>query len=321
MTSSSILSKRHADTLLATTILTTSQQSDTLCQDSASVAGCFARAALQVGSHILPDVKCAVTEKELALVASLLATVDEKLSELGAYAEDMQQQHVQLHHRVQILVSDTQGHTLGSELPEAISCTTKLGMQLDSPRSVQSLSTECDSSSNGDQTSDDGYQSSDDGDEPLNRTTSMMSSSHKNVALDTSSHIDFSQSQESGPRIVEVLGQVDRRVDVDLAFWQSMNATVQKLTQMKRHASCLLQFPSSSEVIRARAEQRLDDFATAWASLERSCKQYVAEHDSSLMPLQGVHQESDGDTDCNHLMDSLSRNVARLNFSSVMQSQ
>merc|ERR1740130_1134581 len=64
-----------------------------------------------------------------------------------------------------------------------------------------------------------------------------------------------------------------------------MTETVQKLKQMKHHTSCLLQCASSSDRLRARVEQRLDEYNDTWASLESHCQEYVAQHEKSEVPM------------------------------------
>merc|ERR1740130_371668 len=74
-------------------------------------------------------------------------------------------------------------------------------------------------------------------------------------------------------------------VEIDVGFWRDMNEKVQKLVQMKHHTSCLLQCASSSDRLRARVVQRLDEYSNMWASLESPCQQHIAEHQKSEVPM------------------------------------
>merc|ERR1712008_286468 len=63
-----------------------------------------------------------------------------------------------------------------------------------------------------------------------------------------------------------------RRVDAILqgcsAFWSNLVGTVQQLTQMKELTERLVSFAHSSARLRARFDQRVDEYATFWATLE-----------------------------------------------------
>lgn len=76
-----------------------------------------------------------------------------------------------------------------------------------------------------------------------------------------------------------------------MAFWESMDATAQKLSHIKEHAERLLSFTSSSERIKERFEQRIDVYATFWKSLGRLCRQYAQDHHTASRRMTRFVQE------------------------------
>merc|ERR1711879_976806 len=69
------------------------------------------------------------------------------------------------------------------------------------------------------------------------------------------------------------------------------DGTVQKLAQMKEHTECLVGFASNSKPLRARFEQRLAEYTSFWASLERLCRQYCIDHQAAAKRMYDVIRE------------------------------
>jgi len=276
----------HANNELDTAIQTSSRRAQTLSRRSATLAGRFAQAVQQITLYVLPDFDLAMKEKEPALLTSLIAMLDGRLVELRAQGEDMQREHVELQSHVQGLISSTQRHKpdRGFAFAEAL-LLMKVEKQVDSPRSVQTSSTEYESSGNGDQSADDGDLSSDDGYQPCDFKEGGILNTTSAVAS------NLEDGKASPLKGLEVLKKMDQIVEVDLGFWRDVIETLQQLTQMQQHISCLIQCVSSSPRLRARAEQRLDEYSSTWSSLERACQQHVAEHEKSESPLHVVSVE------------------------------
>jgi len=266
----------HADPELATSIQTSSQRLQDVSRLSVSVAGRFAQAAQLASMFVLPDVKLAVKEKEPTLAASLLAMQEDSLAQLRTQGDDMQRQHTELQSSVQGLIAGTQSCKPDYHRSCLVSEKT-LDEQPNSPRSVQTSSTEYESAGHSEQSSDDGYQSSDDGYQP--RLASV--DGEVGDSFDTSTF----DSEASLLRELEVLKKADDIIEAGLGFWQHVNATVHKLTQMKQHTSCLVQCANSSERLHARIEQRVDEYNSTWVSLDLSCQQYIAQHEQSEIPM------------------------------------
>jgi len=257
----------EADSELTKLTQASSQQAQVLSQLSASTAGRFIQAVQQANLFVLPDVKLALKEQEPTLSTSLLDMMEGSLAELKTQGEDMLQQHTELQSHMQGLLVGSQRCMLARGCALA-----KVEKQLDSPRSVQTASTEYESSEDGDQSSDDGYR-------PCNCKAGGILNTRPAVVTTPG------DGQASVSQALEVLKQVDELVEIDVCFWRDMNETVQKLVQMKHHTSCLLQCASSSDRLRARVAQRLDEFSNMWASLESPCNQYIAEHQKSEVPM------------------------------------
>jgi len=264
---------RHADSEPVKAIRTSSQQAQSLSRLSATIAGRFLQAVQQATLFVLPDVKLALKEKEPTLATSLLAMLDDGLAELKTQGDDMQRQHMELQCCVQGILCGTQSYKPdpGCALAQAI-LLMKAEKQPDSPRSVQTSSTEYESSEDGDQSSDDDCRPGDcKAAQILDTTTAVGVASRDHKAA-------ISQA-------LEELKQVNDLVEADLGFWREVSETVQKLKHMKHHTSCLLQCASSSERLRARVEQRVDEYNDTWASLERHCQEYVARHEKTEVPM------------------------------------
>jgi len=86
-----------------------------------------------------------------------------------------------------------------------------------------------------------------------------------------------------------------RRVDMILqgcsAFWANMDGTVEKLAQMKDVTERLVGFATSSARLRERFEQRLGEYASFWASLERLCRKYILDHHAASTRMQEFVRE------------------------------
>lgn len=82
-------------------------------------------------------------------------------------------------------------------------------------------------------------------------------------------------------RALRELKRVDEILQGCSAFWANMDGTVEKLAQMKEHTECLVNFAASSKALRERFEQRLVEYSSFWASLEKLCRQYVTDHQAT----------------------------------------
>jgi len=283
---------RHSDSAIAKSIAAITQQTHELSQRSASFAKSFSEASKQVSRFVLPDVLLAVKESEPAMATSLLAIAEDSIVELRRQGEDMQQQHAELQQSVQALFDSIQSNEAGGARESVIDLLPmKADEQPGSPRSVRTSSTEYnDSSSNGEQSSDDDDQSSDD---ENHLSTKHVAAVPKTAGMEASCSFaaisghcsPYCDAKACFATKLEELKKVEDAVEVDLAFWQDMNAMVQKLTQMKHHTACLVQFGSTNVRLCARVEQRLDEYSSAWTSLEHPCQQYLVAHELLSLPL------------------------------------
>jgi len=277
----------HACHELATAAQDSSRRLQALLKLSAGVVGCFAQAAQQANMCVLPDAKLALKEKESALSNNLLDLQEDSLVDLRARGNDMQWQHTELKSCVQGLITSTQRYRKdrSSAMAEAI-LFMREEKQLDSPRSVQTSSTEYESAGHGDQSSDDEYQSSDDSYEPSSalidcKTEGSMNNNASSDSCDPDSEALLLKS-------VEELKKIDEIVEAGLGFWRDMNAMLQKLTQTKQHTSCLVRCANGSERIYARIEQRFEEYTSMWASMCLHCQEYLAEHKRSSISMHEV---------------------------------
>mmetsp|Transcript_15064 Transcript_15064/g.40598 ORF Transcript_15064/g.40598 Transcript_15064/m.40598 type:complete len:937 (+) Transcript_15064:188-2998(+) len=92
-------------------------------------------------------------------------------------------------------------------------------------------------------------------------------------------------------RALRELKRVDEILEGCSAFWANMDSTVQKLTQMKEHTECLVNFAAKSKPLRDRFEQRLTEYRNFWSSLERLCRQYCLDHQASAKRMYEVIRE------------------------------
>lgn len=267
-----------ADDELASAIQTSSQESKDLLVVSASVAGRFGQAAQEASMFGLPDVRLALEKKDCSLAMSLLAKQEDVLLELRTQGDDIQRQHAELQGSVRGLLALRQRlkpDRRSSAVSEAI-LLMKMGKHQGSPRSAQTSSTECGSAYHGDQSSDDGCQSVDDEYPHLPLLDCEAGAAE---TLDSTSNGPCDSDSEASLSIPqELLMNISEGVEANLVFWQDMNKMVQKLTQMKQHASCLVQCANASERLHVRVEQRLGEYSGVWASLDLACQQYVADH-------------------------------------------
>lgn len=82
-------------------------------------------------------------------------------------------------------------------------------------------------------------------------------------------------------RALRELKRVDAILQGCTSFWANMDGTVQKLAQMKDHTEQLVNFASNSARLKERFEQRLREYTNFWASLQRLCRQYCADHQAA----------------------------------------
>jgi len=99
------------------------------------------------------------------------------------------------------------------------------------------------------------------------------------------------QSSASLLRALRELKRVDEILQGCSAFWSNMDGTVQKLAQMKEHTEVLVNYANSSKPLRDRFEQRLTEYTQFWLSLERLCRQYCLDHQTSAKAMHDVIRE------------------------------
>merc|ERR1712190_479468 len=92
-------------------------------------------------------------------------------------------------------------------------------------------------------------------------------------------------------RALRELKRVDDILQGCSTFWANMDGTVQKLSQMKEHTECLVRFASNSKPLQERFEQRLGEYTSFWASLERLCRQYCIDHQAAATRMYEVIRE------------------------------
>lgn len=197
---------------------------------------------------VLPGIICAVREKENILTANIFDVVEDRISKIKACIDNVSQRHVKLQHQAHYEFSATEYDEPieACNLPKDETSAHMEGPP-DSPRSLSS--TEYASSDDGGQSSDDEFQSPP---PDCNSKSSLRRAS----------------------RLTQTVEEIAR---AEKASWCDLDEVLQQLIRMKHHSSCLVESSNKSENIRARLEQRLDQFANAWTSLGDSCKQ----HDSS----------------------------------------
>jgi len=267
---------RHTNNELAQRIQTTFHQLRDLSQRATNIAGRFVQNAQHGSQFILPDLKLAVEEREPALAESLLGVTDDWVVEMKAQGQDMQRQYADLQHDVHILIACAENSMKADR-----SCKlTQVALEKlpGSPRSVRTTSTEY-------QSSDDGYQSSNDEDQisvsgPLTPPFSLAPA--VTPTPDASSTLGDEASENA--RTLRELKRVDEVLEVCLVFWHSMDGTVKRLAQMKDHTAVLINLSTNNERLRARVNQRLDQYGNAWESAERLCRQHRDDH--QMAPLQ-----------------------------------
>lgn len=101
----------------------------------------------------------------------------------------------------------------------------------------------------------------------------------------------LTHSSASLLRALRELKRVDEILHGCSAFWANMDGTVQKLAQMKEHTECLVRFAANSKPLKERFDQRLGEYITFWSSLERLCRQYCLDHQSSSKRMYEVIRE------------------------------
>jgi hypothetical protein len=102
-------------------------------------------------------------------------------------------------------------------------------------------------------------------------------------------------------RALRELKRVDGILQGCSAFWANMDGTVQRLAQMKEHTESLVHVASKSGRLRQRFEQRLGEYVSFWASLERLCRQYCKDHQEASGRMQEFVRET---TDIADLLDT-----------------
>lgn len=117
-------------------------------------------------------------------------------------------------------------------------------------------------------------------------------------------------------RALRELKRVDEILQGCSAFWANMDGTVEKLAQMKEHTECLVNFAASSKPLRERFEQRLHEYVSFWASLERLCRQYCIDYQASSKRMYDVIREV---ADAADIIDTAQS--ARLRMMAMMQQQ
>jgi len=261
---------KHTDNVLAQSIQTTFHQLRDLSQQASKVAGRFAQNARQGSQIILPDLKLAVNEREPALAESLLGMTNDWVAEMKAQGQDMQQQYADLQHDVHILIACAE-----TRMKADRSC--KLAQAAleklpGSPRSVRTTSTEYQSSDDGSQSSDDDDQTSD----PVPLTPPVSLAPASTPTPEALSKLGDTDLEDA--RTLRELQRVDEVLEVCLAFWHSMDGTVKKLAQMKDHTEVWINLSTNNERLRARVDQRLNEYGNAWESAERLCRQHCDDH-------------------------------------------
>lgn len=237
----------------------TFEQVDDLLQHATCTTEDILQVVQLVIISMLPRIVLAVKEEESTLAASLLGVVQDNATKIQAHAGDMQQRHMELQQHAPLFSLGSHDNEPDSACQLAKRETSAhMKRQPDSPRSV--ASTEY-ASDDGDQSSDDEYQL---------------------LGLECTCEPLLC----TAPRAMRTVDEIAR---VDMASWQNLDEAIQNLVRMKQHASCLVQCCSKSEKIRARAEQRLIEYANSWASLETSCKQHVAEREKSVMLMREIY--------------------------------
>merc|ERR1719277_2160940 len=113
------------------------------------------------------------------------------------------------------------------------------------------------------------------------------------AAADASTLETMAHSSASLLRALRELKRVDEILEGCSAFWANMDGTVQKLAHMKEHTECLVSFAANSKTLRERFDQRLQEYMSFWASLERLCRQYCRDHQASSKRMyQAIHEVS-----------------------------
>lgn len=222
-------------------IETTFQQVDDLLQHGTCIANDIMQVVQLTILTLLPKIILAVREKETSAATCLLRMAEDNTVKIKAHVGEMQQRHVELQQNVFLMSTQSKESAEGCSLTKHVGphCTKR---SPDSPRSV--LSTEYVSSDDGELSSDDEYQS-------------LFDRNHESLVY-------------RSPRAIHAIHEI---AGIDMAAWQDLAESSQRLTQMRHHASCLVECSSKNEKIRARVEQRLTEYSNVWASLESSCKE------------------------------------------------
>eukprot|EP00928_Gymnodinium_smaydae_P072593 TRINITY_DN55930_c0_g1_i1.p1 TRINITY_DN55930_c0_g1~~TRINITY_DN55930_c0_g1_i1.p1 ORF type:complete len:900 (+),score=210.03 TRINITY_DN55930_c0_g1_i1:254-2953(+) len=113
----------------------------------------------------------------------------------------------------------------------------------------------------------------------------------------TSAAEAMAQSSKALLRALRELKRVDEILQGCSSFWANMDGTVRKLAQMKEHTECLVKFATSSRSLKERFQQRLDEYTTFWASLERICRRYVVDHQAATKQMNDMIREVSDATD------------------------
>jgi len=109
--------------------------------------------------------------------------------------------------------------------------------------------------------------------DPSNAVVRYVHSEHAKSEAESATH-----SAAALLRALRELKRVDQILNGCSAFWSNMDGTVQRLAQMKEHTENLINYASTSPRLRVRFEQRLTEYMSFWASLERLCRQYCLDH-------------------------------------------
>mmetsp|Transcript_22136 Transcript_22136/g.48404 ORF Transcript_22136/g.48404 Transcript_22136/m.48404 type:complete len:166 (-) Transcript_22136:526-1023(-) len=101
----------------------------------------------------------------------------------------------------------------------------------------------------------------------------------------------MSHSSGSLLRALRELKRVDQILEGCTAFWSNMDGTVERLQQMKDHTEQLVSVASKSKALKDKFDERLAAYTDFWASLERLCRQYCADHQVSSKRMYEVIRE------------------------------
>mmetsp|Transcript_51544 Transcript_51544/g.122612 ORF Transcript_51544/g.122612 Transcript_51544/m.122612 type:complete len:1000 (-) Transcript_51544:54-3053(-) len=109
---------------------------------------------------------------------------------------------------------------------------------------------------------------------------------------------EMQSAAQSSAALMRALREL-RRVDTILQgvsdFWANMDATVQRLAEMKEHAEILVNYTASSHLLKERFMHRMAEYSSFWTLLEKLCRQYYANHQKSTSRTRDFVREL-GDT-------------------------